>query len=211
MTIASISLSNEQRRALADMGIDVWVRRGVAKPVAAVAQIAAQREKETVAPTNSVTVVAEQRCEGATREPVAAVATDATQLRVALDCMSSGGTVVVGDFADPLDRRLAHDVALAIGGVADVQRAQFRWPQTVTGDSTLSAARNAYRGFLRGQIDRAGAHLVLLFGAGAQLLFDAEGGLGDVEILRTADARDLRADPMAKKQLWLSVSPHVRA
>ena len=208
MTIASISLSNEQRRALADMGIDVWVRRGVAKPVAAVAQIAAQREKETVAPTNSVPVAAEQRREGATRAPVA---TDATQLRVALDCMSSGGTVVVGDFADPLDRRLAHDVALAIGGVADVQRAQFRWPQTVTGDSTLSAARNAYRGFLRGQIDRAGAHLVLLFGAGAQLLFDAEGGLGDVEILRTADARDLRADPMAKKQLWLSVSPHVRA
>jgi hypothetical protein len=196
MVTTSISLSNDQRRMLAQMGIDVWVRRGALPAVAAAEPAIAVRAEPAPA-------VADRRPDPQTQ---------AGSVRASVDCIAANGVIAVGDFANPLDRRLAQDIVLAIAGMtAEMQRAQFRWPQTQTGDSTPAAARNAYRGFLRGQIERAGARRVLLLGASAEALLESEADLGDVQILRCPDARVLRADPLAKKQLWLSVSPRARA
>jgi hypothetical protein len=208
----SISLSNAQRRVLAAMGIDVWVRRGVpATPVAAIVP-------PKIVRSESPAVVFDRRIEAvapAPKAPPAAALLDpsaSTELRLTLDCVAAPGVLALGEFADASDRRLAQDIVLAIAGMtAASQRAQFRWPQTQTGDSTPTAARNAYRAFLRGQCERADAKLVLLLGRAAESLLESEATIGDIEILRFPDTRALRADPLAKKRLWLSVSRHVRA
>lgn len=208
---SSIRLSDAQRHALAAMGIDVWVRRGAVE--AAVASTVLPKAARSDAPA----VVGERRAETGVPgpQPVAApVAKPATpsELRLTLDCVAAPGVLAVGELADASDRRLTQDIVLAIAGMAATpQRAQFRWPQTQTGDSTPAAARNAYRAFLRGQIERADAKVVLLLGRTAESLLETDAAIGDTQVLRFPDARALRADPLAKKRLWLSVSPHVRA
>ncbi len=200
MSNASIALTDQHRRVLAEMGIDVWVRRGTAAAVVTPIQsLEGERPPERTA--LSLPVAPERP------EPTSAAA----ELRVSLDCIASAGIVLVGEFANALDQRLAQDILQAIGGVnAKPQKAQFRWPQTQTGDSSIVAARNAYRGFLRGQIERANAQLLLLLGANAASLLDQDAKLGP-DTLRLPDIRALRADPNAKKQLWLSVSHRIPA
>jgi hypothetical protein len=207
----SISLSNAQRRVLAAMGIDVWVRRGApATPVAAIVP-------STVVRSDLPSVVVEPRIEAMTPapKPPPASALDPSaslEIRLTLDCVAAPGVLALGELADASDRQLAQDIVRAIAGMtATSQRAQFRWPQTQTGDSTPTAARNAYRAFLRGQCERADAKLILLLGRAAESLLESEATIGDIEILRFPDIRALRADPLAKKRLWLSVSRHVRA
>ena len=117
----------------------------------------------------------------------------------------------MGECASPLDLQLARDIVLAVAGAAaEVQKSHFRWPQTQTGDASESAARNAYRGFLRGQVERASGRWLLLFGTTAQRLLEPDIQLGP-EMLRLPDLRALRADPNGKRQLWLSVSQRIRA
>ena len=195
MDIAPIALTDRQRRALAAIGIDVWVRRDV--PVAP-AQVVAELREEVYdvvqAPARS--------------KPPAVVPTPAAmaELRINLDCVTAEGVVVIGECANPLDLRLAHDIVLAIAGMTThAHKSQFRWPQTQTGDSSTSAARNAYRAFLRGQIERANARYLLLLGASAQLLVDPDAKLGPAT-MQLPDIRALRGDRDAKKQLWLNVS-----
>jgi hypothetical protein len=197
MSNASIALTDCHRRVLAEMGIDVWVRRGTASgSVAPEVHVEVERSPEPAAPPPP-----------ARPESTAGTA----ELRVSLDCIAAPGIVVIGDFANAFDQRLAQDVLLAIAGVnAKPQKAQFRWPQTQTGDSGIGAARNAYQGFLRGQIERANAQLLLLLGANAASLLNQDTKLAP-ETLRLPDVRALRADPNAKKQLWLSVSHRIPA
>lgn len=214
-------LSNAQRRALAQMGIDVWVRRAV--PVSGTPTVVAVVPSPlpgprpiltpTPTPTRSPapTRPAAAAPPGVSEQPVAPRLGTA-ELRVLLDCIAAPGVVLVGELGNPLDRRLAQDIVQAIAGMTvEVQGAQFRWPQTQTGDATPAAARNAYRGFLRGQLERASARSLLLLGAGAAALTDQETNFGDVVLLALPDARALRADPVAKKRLWLSVSPLVHS
>jgi hypothetical protein len=201
MNIEPVALTNRQRRVLAEMGIDVWVRRGVAAtPMAAAGPVVeVKRSRQHAEPP--LPIVSE-RPQTASTTP---------ELRVSLDCIAAIGIVVVGEFANPLDQRFAQDVLLAIAGMdAKPQKAQFRWPQTQTGDSSLGAARNAYRGFLRGQIERANARWLLLLGAHAASLLNPDAKL-EPETLKLPDVRALRADPNAKRQLWLSVSQRIPA
>lgn len=187
------------------MGIDVWVRRGAVKPAAA--SIVPAKVARAEAPA----VAVERRIETSPPVPVAKPPA-VPELRLTLDCVAAPGVLALGELADASDRRLAQDIVVAVAGMtATPQRAQFRWPQTQTGDSTPAAARNAYRAFLRGQIERAGAKVVLLLGRTAESLLESDATTGDVQILRFPDVRALRADPLAKKRLWLSVSPLVRA
>ncbi len=200
MTTTSFSLSTGRRRILAEMGIEVWVRRGTVKTSAAPVN---EPESEPTALADAASVVVQ-------RTPTLRAADPATAMRIALDCVAAPGVVVIGRFANPHDRRLAHDIALAFGGTAsDLKLAEFVWPQIRTGDSSPAAARNAYRGFLRGQIERAAAHWLLLLGNDAQALLGEEADIDTQHLLRLPDAAALRADPMAKKRLWLSVSTHV--
>lgn len=208
---SSIGLTNAQRHALAAMGIDVWVRRSAVET--AVASIVPPKGTRPDAPAVRVAprIEAETRAPGLPPAPVAQPAA-APELRLTLDCVAGPGVLAIGELDDASDRRLAQDIVLAITGMAATpQRAQFRWPQTQTGDSTPAAARNAYRAFLRGQIERADAKVVLLLGRAAESLLQSDVAIGDIQFLRFPDARALRADPLAKKRLWLSVSPHVRA
>ncbi len=206
MSSASIGLTDRQRRALAGMGIDVWVRREAAPvvdvlvtpPLATAVEMKREQKRDQ-------TVRAPERTSPAPAPAVAA----ANELRITLDCIACGGVVVVGECGSPPDRQLAKDIALALAPPsAQPQKSQFRWPQTQTGDATEAAARNAFRGFLRGQIERATARWVLLLGPTATGLVDHDAQLGP-ETLRLPDLRALRADPNEKKRLWLSVSPRI--
>ncbi len=201
MTTVSIPLSARQRHILAEMGIDVWIRRSSVEPSAVVAEPEPEADPEAakVRPIPALPAV----------EPAPQGAGKSTVLRVALDCLAAPGAIVIGRFASPHDQRLARDIALAVGGASgDLKRTHFRWPQTRTGDSSAAAARNAYRGFLRGQIDRTSARWVLLLGNDAQVLLDADADIETPRLLRLPDASALRADPLGKKRLWLSVSAH---
>jgi hypothetical protein len=207
MSIASIGLTDRQRRALAGMGIEVWVRREAA-PVVATVAITATRSAPPESETKRAQILhAPERSKPMPTPPVGAP----NERRIMLDCVASAGVVLVGECASPLDRQLAKDIALALAP-ANPQplKSQFRWPQTQTGDASEAAARNAFRGFLRGQIDRAHARWLLLFGTTATGLLDQDAQLGP-ETLRLPELRALRADPNEKRRLWLSVSPRIPA
>jgi len=200
MTPSPSTLSAQQRRVLDALGVDVWVRR-----------TAVERPAPRVSATPMVQVSQVARA-AAFVPPVAPAAQADVELRIQFDCVAAPGVVAVGGFANPLDRRIALDIVHAIAGVsAQLQLTQFRWPQTQTRDAGVAAAANAYREFLRGQVERAGARWLLLFGVTAPVLVDTLEGVGDVTILRLPAAAALRADPQAKKQLWLSVSQPVQA
>jgi hypothetical protein len=205
MSIESAGLTDRQRRALAVMGIDVWVRRDA--PAAGAADIGAAPSITAATPKTTMPEAAPIAIVRPPERSKAAV----PELKINLDCIAAPSVVAVGECVSPLDRQLAKDIVLAVAGVASqVQKSQFRWPQTQTGDASEFAARNAYRGFLRGQVERANARLLMLFGASAERLLDQEMQLGP-ETLRLTDLRTLRADPNGKRQLWLSVSPRIRA
>ncbi len=210
MSIASIGLTDRQRRALAGMGIDVWIRRDA--PVAVTAAVVqTPPQVRTPEPTPRARPSVPGPVPEKTAAPAPTTSPRASELKITLDCIAAGGFVVVGECAGATDLQLAKDIVVAFAGSgAQPQRSQFRWPQTQTGDASESAARNAYRGFLRGQIERANARCLLLFGATAQGLLEHDAQLGP-ELRRLPDLRALRADPNEKKQLWLSVSTHIRA
>lgn len=193
------------------MGIDVWIRRDA--PVAVTAAVVetppqVRTSKSTPRARHSAPAPVPERITA----PAPTTSPRATELKITLDCVVAGGFVVVGECTSPTDLQLAKDIVVAFAGAfagsgAQPQRSQFRWPQTQTGDASESAARNAYRGFLRGQIERANARCILLFGATAHGLLEHDAQLGP-ELRRLPDLRALRADPNEKKRLWLSVSTH---
>jgi len=194
------TLSPQQRSVLDALGVDVWIRRTVVEEPAARVTATPMVEVRDVTPV-------------ATRVPREAPARQTgVELRIQLDCIAAPGVVIVGGFTNPLDRRIGQDIVQAIAGVsAQLQPTEFRWPQTQTRDAGTTAAANAYREFLRGQVERAHARWLMLFGATAASLVDIRGGIGDVTILQLPDAAALRADPLAKKRLWLSVSQPAQA
>jgi hypothetical protein len=204
---SSVTLSDRQRRALAEMGIDVWVRRGRSNDLGAMsrAEVAVSPAPPRPASTPAPVV------DGGSLQEIAQPARAQTAPSVQLECLAAPGAVAIGAFANPTDRRFAQDILLAIAGTgAAVQRAQFRWPQTQTGDASLAAARSAYGGFLRGQSDRAGARCLLLLGEAAQALLDPSFAVNECRVLRLRDAAALRGDAAEKKALWLTISPLAR-
>lgn len=191
---AAASLSGRQRRALAEMGIEVWVRRSVATAAVPVA---------VAAPGVGATPVAIP----ASPEPPRAQSVSDASAPVQLECFTATGAVVLGAFANAADRRIAQDVLLAVVGMdAAVARTLFRWPLTQTADASPAAARAAFNGFVRGQTERAHARCLLLFGAPATTLFDPASSLDGCTVLRVPDAGTLRGDAAGKKALWLTIS-----
>lgn len=182
--------SPRHRRMLAEMGIDVWIRR------AAVDTELPQAAAPTITP-----------------QPMPAVSIDALPppAPVELECIAAPGAVVMGAFASAHDRRFAQDVLLAVAGAsATVVRTQFRWPQTQTADRSPSAARSAFVGFLRGQTERTSARCVMLLGNAATALLESEFTLDGCNVIYLPDAAQLRGDAAQKKTLWLTISPLAR-
>jgi hypothetical protein len=171
---------------LAEMGIDVWIRR------AAVDSEPPQVAMPTITP-----------------QSIPTVSIDASSLPapLELECIAAPGVVVMGAFASALDRRLAQDVLLAVAGAsAKVVRTQFRWPQTQTTDRSPSAARSAFAGFLRGQTERTSARCVMLLGNAASVLLEPAFTLDGCNVFSLPDAAQLRGDAAQKKTLWLTIS-----
>ena len=191
--------SNRQLRALAEMDIDVWIRR--AAPVARVIVDAAALAVSAKDPPPP-------RPDPRPQQQPRTLAAAAVQL----ECLAAPGAVVVGAFASAADRRFVQDILLTLAGMsAAVARTQFRWPQTQTTDQSVAAARSAYAGFLRGQLDRAGARCLLLFGAAALKLYDASMAGSECSVLCVDDVAVLRGDSIAKKALWLELSQLTRS
>lgn len=247
MTRTSIGLTTSQQRALSDMGIEVWVRRDSRGRTANEAAVGATNEGVSI---DRAEVVAESRSAVATppmssgsratpanlavrspptrnAEPPAQPKTGSVDLRAELDCVAIDGVVLVGRWHNPLDRRLAHDIAVALAtlhhrGVSQsadlqqkaqhaeqpsqpkIQQTAFRWPATQTGDRSAAGARNAFKAFLRGQAERAHARCVVLFGDVAADLADDLESHSLPATLRQPAIGALRADPNAKKALWLN-------
>jgi len=190
------------------MGIEVWVRRvarGGGAAEAVVAPAATERAES---------IARDSPPAGAHSGPAT---TDASpDYRAELDCIATAGVVIVGRWHNALDKRLANDVALAIAIAHDpamvqstkVQQTTFKWPATQTGDRSIGAARNAFKAFLRGQAERAHARCVVLFGDVAGTLADDRDSAAP-RIVRQPSIGALRADPNAKKALWLNVSQNV--
>jgi len=203
------------------MGIDVWVRRArqsvaSAESVAGAATAGPVAERVESSPRDERTGAATVR--SVKPAPAAADADGRGEFRAELDCLAAAGVVIVGRWHNPLDRRLANDVVLAIAAVHDpaptqpakVQQTSFKWPVTQTGDRSIGAARNAFKAFLRGQAERAHARCVVLFGDAAAALADDHDDAAAARIVRQPQIGALRADPNAKKALWLNVSQNVR-
>jgi hypothetical protein len=198
---APATLSTRQRRALAAMGIDLWIRRAPANSTPANSTPADSVPAQVAAP--------------AVVRPAITVSMDARPPPqalpyappVELECLAAPGGVVLGAFASAADRRFAQDVLLAVAGAtAAVARTHFRWPQTQTGDVSPSAARSAFGGFLRGQTQRTGARCLMLFGSAATALLDPAFSQGGCSVLTLPDAATLRGDAARKKALWLTIS-----
>jgi hypothetical protein len=228
MTNRTIGLSMSQRRALSDMGIDVWVRRGqaqqeeatVSAPHAASApnaQIAPSADSPARGPTGALPATT-----ASVVPPTAASATHG-DYRAELDCLATVGIVLIGRWQNALDKRLAHDIAITLGGAIaneagmvqsanvqhKLQQTAFRWPATQTGDASFQAARGAFKAFVRGQAERAQARCTVLFGDAATMLAeDVEAAVAG-SVVRQPSIGVLRADPNAKKTLWLNVSQNV--
>ena len=177
------------RRLLADMGIDLWIRR---MPVESQPEIVAAPTAAPIAARPAITV---------------SIDTTPASAPVELECLAAPGAVVMGAFASVADRRFAQDVVLAVAGAkATVVRTQFRWPQTQTADRSPSAAHSAFAGFLRGQTQRSNARCLLLFGSAATALLEPAFSLDGCTVLSLPDAAQLRGDAARKKTLWLSIS-----
>ncbi|HET6472838.1 MAG TPA: hypothetical protein VFG38_13415 [Pseudomonadales bacterium] len=251
MTQASVGLTISQQRALSDMGIEVWVRRdgrghAANDAVAAAtservskdrAAVVAEKTRSAVGAAPARLRARETPAKPAERSstipsndsPVGAKPDD-VDFRAELDCVAVDGVVLVGRWHNPLDKRLAHDIAVALATLhqrpasqsADlqqkaaqdgvpppqpkVQQTAFRWPATQTGDRSVAAARNAFRAFLRGQAERAHARCVVLFGDAAAELADDLESQSLPPTLRQPAIGALRADPNVKKALWLNAS-----
>jgi len=187
---APATLSIRQRRALAEMGIDLWIRRAPPNSPHAELAPAAVDDWPAIQPTIPVSVDAPP--------PLAPVE---------LECLAAPGAVVLGAFASGADRRFAQDVLLAVAGAtAAIARTQFRWPQTQTADVSPSAARSAFTGFLRGQTQRTAARCLMLLGTAATALLDPAFSLDGCRVLSLPDAAVLRGDAGRKKSLWLTIS-----
>jgi hypothetical protein len=216
MTNPAIGLTTSQQRALADMGIDLWVRR--------TGQRRANVEEawaSAVGPTSAELVrAADIEVRAANRSSNDAASVSRTDedaaYRAELDCLATQGVVIVGRWQNALDKRLANDIAMAIAMAHDqmmvqspkLQQAAFKWPATQTGDRSFRAARSAFKAFLRGQAERAHARCVVLFGDAAGALADDQAS-ATARVVRQPSIGALRADPSAKKALWLNVSQNV--
>lgn len=187
------------------MGIDRYVTRGATSrlrpaptPEAALHAQSVAAPDPADADTSSAVVVASS-----------AAVTDADRdhsVAVALDCLAGAGVVAIGTFATAADARFVQDVLAALlNKAAPLRRSAFKWPQTQTGDRSRAAAERAYAGFLNGQTERAGAHLLLLLGAEATMLLPAERADAGYAVVESAAIGDLRRDPAQKKALWLSI------
>ena len=156
MSIASVGLTDRQRRALAVMGIDVWVRRdaplkSLPSPRRRRLQRHLLQQSRRSLRLKRVQSLSCNRRSAANRRRRARLTSRSISIALQPQVSLRWASARVRSISS-----WRRDIVLAVAGAAaELQKSQFRWPQTQTGDASESAARNAYRGFLRGQVERA--------------------------------------------------------
>ena len=122
------------------------------------------------------------------------------------------GVVVVGECASPLDRAArARHCARSGRRSAQLQKSQFRWPQTQTGDSSDAAARNAYPRISARPDRTRDRALAVVARRDCDRIGRSRRATRTRDVAHYRICRALRADPNEKKRLWLSVSPRIPA
>ncbi len=226
MTAATSTYSARQRRALAAMGIPVWVRRGVGSEAASSGAVPPEPDRPREADAGQVQTRQQvghtqgARDLQAVESEIESAGADAI-VRIDLSCFHAGPLALLAVTATQADRRLAKDLVLAgAGGLTDTWRRwqdapaplRFRWPQTAQGPSGADACRLALGAFIRGMSDRHGVRLLLLAGEEPAQLVDVDpadswqpGESAGVRTLTIPALADLRRDSSLKRQLWLSI------
>ena len=200
----------EQRRVLAEMGIDVWVRRSASVPAAAV------EAESPPAP------LPDRQLEPGTSADEAAVAPNAaegTGERFKVHSVSLNGVFAIAEMASPEDQRLVGDVVKAVSGfvAANPESYVFEWPQQAQ-VTDLGAAQRAFGAFLKARAEVSTPTWIILFGdRPIRLLFGPDAppdtmpetylgaGLSCVDPVTI-----LRRNPERKRVLWQAVSNRPR-
>ena len=121
------------------------------------------------------------------------------------------GVLVIGELPLRQDKRVARDVLGALVGFTGEESTQtpFHWPQSSRGEQGREAAISALEAFIRGQVERAGVRVIVLFGETLRqlLLPDVEAGDQQVEFLDaqcvlTGSTEQLRNSAERKRSLW---------
>ena len=194
--------STSQRKILALLEIDVWVRRG--QPVA---QLDASSEPATDR-------LAQPPMEPAA-DPAAPVSDRLPEFSLELLGLHGAHALVIGEMPLPEDRRFARDVLAMLSGFVGEESTQapFRWPQSNRGEQGRDAASNALEAFLRGQVERAGVHVIVLFGEALRglLLPDLDAGdqrarFAGAQCVLTGSTEQLRNSAERKRSLWQCIS-----
>jgi len=194
--------STSQRQILALLDIDVWVRRGQsvvesgASSEPTVDQPVAQPAEPAPDPTSAASV----------RVPIRV--SDFSLDLLGLHCAHA---LVIGELPLPEDRRFARDVLATLSEFSGEESTQtpFQWPQSSRGEQGRDAAGNALEAFLRGQVERAGVRVIVLFGDALRELLlpelDARGqrvAFADAQCVLTGSTEQLRNSAERKRNLW---------
>ena len=125
-----------------------------------------------------------------------------------LRCASA---LVMGELPLPEDRRIARDVLGTLVGFTEEESTQtpFHWPQSSRGEQGREAAANALEAFIRGQVERAGVRVIVLFGETPRQLLLPDVGAGeqrveflDAQCVLTVSTEQLRNSAERKRSLW---------
>jgi hypothetical protein len=196
--------STSQRQILALLEVDVWVRRGQA-----VVEPGASSEPITDQPV-ALSAESVEPAEPAA-EPTSAASVRVSDFSLDLLGLHCAHALVIGELPLPEDRRFARDVLATLSGISGEESTQtpFQWPQSSRGEQGRDAAGNALEAFLRGQVERAGVRVIVLFGDALRglLLADLDAGdqrvvFADAQCVLTGSTEQLRNSAERKRNLW---------
>jgi hypothetical protein len=190
--------STSQRQILALLDIDVWVLRGQS-----VVESGASSEPTVDQPVSRPTEPAPDAASAASER-----VSDFSLDLLGLHCAHA---LVIGELPLPEDRRFARDVLATLSEFSGQESTQtpFQWPQSSRGEQGRDAAGNALEAFLRGQVERAGVRVIVLFGDALRglLLPDLDAGdqrvaFADAQCVLTGSTEQLRNSAERKRNLW---------
>ena len=187
--------STSQRQILALLDIDVWVRRG-------------QSVVES-GPSSEPTL--DQPDAQPAPDPAPAASDRGSDFSLDLLGLHCAHALVIGELPLPEDRRFARDVLATLSEFSGEEPTQtpFQWPQSSRGEQGRDAAGNALEAFLRGQVERAGVRVIVLFGDALRglVLPDLDAGdqrvaFADAQCVLTGSTEQLRNSAERKRNLW---------
>jgi hypothetical protein len=213
----------EQRRVLAEMGIDIWVRREIVASAGAeslveadgLAQQTPKRDHRQVEASSPKPQARVKSAEPALSTAVVAEGSSAADERFKLHTVSLDGVLAIGEVDSAEDLRLVGDVVKAMSGFnpADPETYVFEWPQQAE-VTDIAAAGRAFDAFLKARVEAlTPTHLVLFGDRPVRLLFGEDVGFDKLPETHLGaglccfdQASALRRNPDRKRTVWQAIS-----